>query len=343
MTTEQPDLKFGEAAKIISAEWKALTDDERRPYQEMAQKAKENAQAAEAAQDAGVDSGGAGSAADSADSKPVVGKKVEVNILAEGADGTSEMKVTVRRSMALKRLMQAWCDHHELPLEEADFLLGSRVLKYEDTLDSLGCGDNVEVKAVPKGDTGDASIAAVAVTAASAADMATPKAKAVAKPPRSARSARGRGANRGKRKSRGKGDKSSEDSLEPEESEPKTDAAPRRSKRLQDSEQVFPNATLVHHLPTPPRKEKEGVPGEVSKRMSFREYLQFDREQEKMRNHARLARQKRKFVNGDSSDEELHMALALSLSESQDAQREDSDSQRLRDPELADEISPAAA
>lgn len=27
---------------------------------------------------------------------------------------------------------QAWCDHHELPLEEADFLLGSRVLKYED-------------------------------------------------------------------------------------------------------------------------------------------------------------------------------------------------------------------
>ena len=46
----------------------------------------------------------------------------------------------------------------------------------QDTLDSLGCGDNVEVKAVPKGDTGDASIAAVAVTAASAADMATPKA-----------------------------------------------------------------------------------------------------------------------------------------------------------------------
>lgn len=299
----------------------------------MAQKAKENAQAT---QDAGVDSGGAGSAADSADSKPVVDKKVEVNILAEGADGTSEMKVTVRRSMALKRLMQAWCDHHELPLEEADFLLGSRVLKYEDTLDSLGCGDNVEVKAVPKGDTGDAA-------AASAADMARPKAKAVAKPPRSARSARGRGANRGKRKSRGKGDKSSEDSLDPEGSEPKTDAAPRRSKRLQDSEQVFPNATLVHHLPTPPRKEKEGVPGEVSKRMSFREYLQFDREQEKMRNQARLARQKRKFVNGDSSDEELHMALALSLSESQDAQREDSDSQRLRDPELADEISPAAA
>ena len=27
---------------------------------------------------------------------------------------------------------QAWCDHHELPLEEADFLLGSWVLKYED-------------------------------------------------------------------------------------------------------------------------------------------------------------------------------------------------------------------
>eukprot|EP00435_Cladocopium_sp_Y103_P001711 s5286_g1.t1 len=101
LATEQPDLKFGEVAKIISAEWKALNEEERRPYQEMAQKAKEMnaAQASQATQDAGVDSGtGAGSAADSAESKPAVDKtfgcadrKVEVSILAEGADGTSEM------------------------------------------------------------------------------------------------------------------------------------------------------------------------------------------------------------------------------------------------------------
>ena len=53
----------------------------------------------------------------------------------------------------------------------------SRFLHIQDTLDSLGCGDNVEVKAVPKGDTGDAtSVAAVVTAAASATDMATPKA-----------------------------------------------------------------------------------------------------------------------------------------------------------------------
>ena len=31
------------------------------------------------------------------------------------------------------RSWQAWCEHHEVPMEEADFYLGSRLLKSEDT------------------------------------------------------------------------------------------------------------------------------------------------------------------------------------------------------------------
>ena len=57
-----------------------------------------------------------------------------------------------------------------LSLQAYGYLMLSPPFRHvQDTLDSLGCGDNVEVKAVPKGDTGDAA-------AASAADMARPKA-----------------------------------------------------------------------------------------------------------------------------------------------------------------------
>ena len=58
-----------------------------------------------------------------------------------------------------------------LSLQAYGYLMLSPPFHVQDTLDSLGCGDNVEVKAVPKGDTGDVT------AAASAADMATPKAE----------------------------------------------------------------------------------------------------------------------------------------------------------------------
>jgi len=56
---------------------------------------------------------------------------------------------------------------------------------------------------------------------------------------------------------------------------------------------------------------------EPAEHMSYSEYLSFDREQGRARSAALRERQQRLLVNGEESDEELQLALALSLSDQQ--------------------------
>ncbi|CAE7452466.1 SUMO1, partial [Symbiodinium pilosum] len=65
---------------------------------------------------------------------------VSVKVEAEGADGLNELCFSVRVATPLGKMMKAWCDHHQVPADEAAFLLGEKVLKPEDTLESLSCG-----------------------------------------------------------------------------------------------------------------------------------------------------------------------------------------------------------
>ncbi|CAE6927580.1 SUMO1 [Symbiodinium sp. CCMP2592] len=79
-------------------------------------------------------------------------QKVSVKVEAEGADGLNELRFNMRLSTPLAKMMQAWCDHNQVPMEDAAFLLGAVVLKPEDTLHGLGCRDEEEVvvRAVPR-------------------------------------------------------------------------------------------------------------------------------------------------------------------------------------------------
>ncbi|OLP77008.1 hypothetical protein AK812_SmicGene42982 [Symbiodinium microadriaticum] len=117
-----------------------------------------------------------------------------------------------------------------------------------------------------------------------------------------------------KAKSKGKRKRTEEDSdsdgAREQTSEAGALSSVRRSQRLRDPEE---SAAQAGGWQRPPKAEE----GRWN-RMSFREYLAYDREQERQRNQARLDRQKRKLVNGDSSDEDLQLALALSMSESQE-------------------------
>ncbi|CAE7197665.1 unnamed protein product [Symbiodinium sp. CCMP2456] len=107
-------------------------------------------------------------------------RKVSVKVEAEGADGLNELRFNMRLSTPLAKMMQAWCDHNQVPMEDAAFLLGTVVLKPEDTLHSLGCRDEEEVvvRAVPRADP-EAATAAVpsAAPAAAAAELEESSAK----------------------------------------------------------------------------------------------------------------------------------------------------------------------
>ena len=177
-----------------------------------------------------------------------------IKVTAEGVDGLSEFSFKTTVGKPLREMMSAWCKHHDVPLQEAAFLLGQRIIKGEDSLLSLGCdvGTEVVIHAVP---------------AESHADEPEPEPE---KPGHSAP----------KRQKRQR--------CEESDSETKAETGPGRGKETADS-----------------------------KRMSFREYLEYDREEEKQRTQARQERQQRTLVNGDSSDEEMQLAMALSLSESQ--------------------------
>jgi len=122
-------------------------------------------------------------------------------------------------------------------------------------------------------------------------------------------------------------DEDDEESAASMEAEEEGTKEVRRSQRLRETpaQGLAPGATLVLHPPTPNRRNRkrsaedgeDRAADESGSHMSFRQYLEYDRQQDKLRAAARLERQKRKLVNGESSDEELQMALAISLSESQ--------------------------
>ncbi|KIN93056.1 hypothetical protein M404DRAFT_36434 [Pisolithus tinctorius Marx 270] len=55
--TENPDAGFGEVGKLLGAKWKELSDDERKPYVEMAAKDKARAEEEKASLATGGKSG----------------------------------------------------------------------------------------------------------------------------------------------------------------------------------------------------------------------------------------------------------------------------------------------
>jgi len=260
--------------------------------------------------------------------------KVSVKVLAEGADGVNELCFSVRMTTPLGKMMKAWCDHHQVPAEEAAFLLGERLVKPEDTLATLGSGtDAVVFRAVPRDQVESAR-----------EKEATPKKRgpkeAKAKPkspkekqkpdkaekvPKVVEKPKAKAKSKGKRKWTEE-DSDSDGAREQISSGPEAVSGARRSQRLRDPEppstQVT-SSTLVHHPPQEQRTRKGLLAPELTNRMSFQEYLAYDREQERQRNQARLDRQKRKLVNGESSDEDLQLALALSMSESQERTPQD--------------------
>eukprot|EP00913_Durusdinium_trenchii_P003475 g3217.t1 len=118
-------------------------------------------------------------------SSEVEDEKLEVKVVADCAGGANETSFLLRRSTPLGKMMQAWCDHHELPLAEAKFLLegpGSRVLTPEDR-------DCVVIRAVPtEPDAKPPATAAPATKPAAAAPAAVPpQASANIKPPAAAK------------------------------------------------------------------------------------------------------------------------------------------------------------
>lgn len=128
------------------------------------------------------------------------------------------------------------------------------------------------------------------------------------------------------------GEVSSESSDVQGRQEPKDVAdAKRRSARLAESPMaaLAGSVTIVHH-PPPVKRRKSKVeelhsPGRPAasedepepERMTYKEYLTHDRELQRKHQEAKKDRQKLREINGADSDEDLQVALALSLSESQ--------------------------
>jgi len=122
----------------------------------------------------------------------------------------------------------------------------------------------------------------------------------------------------------------------------------RRSQRLLDAPRAanypLPNpakVTIVHHPPAShPRRKTQATrkttdlspeivamdqdlkphlkePRPKTAHMSYQEYLSYDRQLEEQREVARREHAKRRRINGDESDDDLQLAMALSISESQ--------------------------
>ncbi|CAE8634540.1 unnamed protein product [Polarella glacialis] len=469
----RPELEgqFAEQQKQLSAEWKALPEEARKPFQEEAEMDRKRFESEVQDQASQLPSVVAPEASQDL--------KVPVLVLAHGADGLTELRFQIRRSTPLSKVMKAWCDQHEMTVDEAAFLAGDMLLVLEDTPASIGhqaqsgSGELV-VHAVPRDSPEVAEAAkrprpAPAIekpqktpsSAAPAADdspaapsspppkrpassyflfMAsrrssllearpelkgagqfgelarllaaewkemgdqdkktyeeqaevlrqryvpekvayeerhpkTPRKRASQSKAQTGRPSAADGARKPKRKratsrrksAGGGGSEDDEDeaAASDAESEDEIELAPidsgaslRRSTRIRESPfgaVAGVASTVIHHPPPStyaarkrrasdageapaPAADSAGVaPAEgaalppdpasapvakarlVPDHMNFREYLKFDREQEQLRAQAREARQKRKLVNGESSDEELQLAMAMSLSESQAA------------------------
>lgn len=128
----------------------------------------------------------------------------------------------------------------------------------------------------------------------------------------------------------------------------------RRSARLRETPMVAlaSSVTIVHHPPPSGKRRKRKIDdaaeqmstqdGSVKQesakdtgqgqtqvafseeepepeRMTYKEYINHDRQQAKLHEQARRQRLRRREINGTDSDEELQLAMALSLSESQAA------------------------
>eukprot|EP00746_Dinoflagellata_sp_MGD_P109475 gnl/MRDRNA2_/MRDRNA2_4687_c0_seq1.p1 gnl/MRDRNA2_/MRDRNA2_4687_c0~~gnl/MRDRNA2_/MRDRNA2_4687_c0_seq1.p1 ORF type:complete len:132 (+),score=16.31 gnl/MRDRNA2_/MRDRNA2_4687_c0_seq1:272-667(+) len=64
--------------------------------------------------------------------------KIDVKVLAESEDGLSEVHFNMKLSTPLLKLVTAWCQHHDVALEQARFCFGDRVLQPDENSLSLG-------------------------------------------------------------------------------------------------------------------------------------------------------------------------------------------------------------
>lgn len=160
----QPGLKAPEQQRIMAAEFKALSDEERKPFEE---EAVNERRALEEAKQQGAKAGGATSssalAADSssgvraqevASASPTlpVDRSISVVVVAQGSDGLSELRFKMRTSTPFAKMMKAWCENHEIPVGEATFIADKRALLPTDSAEvlQLKAEGEVTVMAVPR-------------------------------------------------------------------------------------------------------------------------------------------------------------------------------------------------
>eukprot|EP00927_Polykrikos_kofoidii_P040114 TRINITY_DN34345_c0_g1_i1.p1 TRINITY_DN34345_c0_g1~~TRINITY_DN34345_c0_g1_i1.p1 ORF type:complete len:2868 (+),score=633.37 TRINITY_DN34345_c0_g1_i1:1275-8606(+) len=96
---------------------------------------------------------------------PPPDQKVSVQVVADDADGRSQVDFSMKMATPFDRMMHAWCKHNKVPIEEARFELDGKELKPNDTPASCGWspskGDLV-IQAVPREEPGEEALAAAA-------------------------------------------------------------------------------------------------------------------------------------------------------------------------------------
>mmetsp|Transcript_70533 Transcript_70533/g.147701 ORF Transcript_70533/g.147701 Transcript_70533/m.147701 type:complete len:647 (-) Transcript_70533:108-2048(-) len=185
LVEEKPELKtqLGELSKVVAAEWKQLTEEERQPYELEAvqdkQRKKAEVAAAIAAAAATAASalrpGGGGDPVANAPCTPPLGEvglgsadarlsldgPVNVVVLAQGSDGLSENRYTFRTTLPLSQIARTWCNHHEIPHDGAVFLYRGRSILAEESACSLW----VHNRSAAEGAAGDEEEKEVTLTA----------------------------------------------------------------------------------------------------------------------------------------------------------------------------------
>ena len=101
---------------------------------------------------------------------------IRLLVVAQGTGGTTDQLYKQRLLTLLGLMINVWCNQHEIPPGEATFMLGSTVVRPDDTVHSLGGAPDdkgeVVVHAVPR-DSEEAQRAEQARDAAAARADAT--------------------------------------------------------------------------------------------------------------------------------------------------------------------------
>mmetsp|Transcript_46860 Transcript_46860/g.111518 ORF Transcript_46860/g.111518 Transcript_46860/m.111518 type:complete len:1233 (-) Transcript_46860:145-3843(-) len=139
---ERPELskQMGEVSRLLSAEFKALSPEEKQPYEDESARDRERVEAEKAAKKMSSAAALAEPATSSTSrAKPNTdAKSVLVRVVSDD-DGTDrELRHELSPKSTVAVVMKEWCKEAGLPESEAVFLLGGRVVLGGDTPTSLG-------------------------------------------------------------------------------------------------------------------------------------------------------------------------------------------------------------